>query len=314
VHNGPVTTESATANRAVDATSDPLGTEPLQLCSEAARRSEDDPAGSAANFSSFLLLDHREHWSTNAADDAVGRLRPELAAAVRARPGLRAFAIRSVHRRSGTNFPAALGGPAGPDGRIVRWSHGLDKADLDRLESGERESADTEPIFAVCTNGRRDRCCAIVGRGVAVGLHERFGDRVVEISHLGGHRYAGTMLVLPWGYAYGFLDLMSAAAVAQAAMDGLVLPGNLRGRADLAPVAQAADVLLRRRLGPAAPEAVRIDEVRQEAGAPTSHRVKAEVAGQQVDALLHRAPGPPVTLTQCGGKPFETGRWTLQIL
>ena len=36
-----------------------------------------------------------------------------------------------------------------------------------------------------------------------------------ESSHLGGHRFAPTALVLPTGYLYGHLDLRCAVAVAE---------------------------------------------------------------------------------------------------
>ena len=280
------------------------------LCSQAARESGDDPAGTAAEFSSFLLLDRREAWSASAAEDAVAALDPDTAAAVGRRAGLRAFAIRNVHPR---RVPTGTGylGAAGPDGVLTALTTAPTADDLTALDGRAHRDRSAEAtadlLFAVCTNGRRDRCCAIVGRGVAVGLHERFGDAVVEISHLGGHRYAGTMLVLPWAYAYGFLDLDSATAVVEAARSGLVHPDGLRGRADLSPVAQAADVLLRRELGPAAPDAVHIRSVvTVDAGAVD---VEADVLGRSVALRLQRKTGPTVGDTLCGGKPFTTGRW-----
>ncbi len=122
-----------------------------------------------------------------------------------------------------------------PDIDAVRFlTDDAPKDTLGRMHSDLRQH---DLLFAVCTNGRRDRCCAIVGRGIAVDLHAEFGDQVVEISHLGGHRYAGTMLVLPRGYAYGFLDPATARTVAAAAVAGLVHPEGLRGRADLPPAA-----------------------------------------------------------------------------
>lgn len=269
----------------------------------AARDSGDDPAGTAAEFSSFLLLDHREAWSATAAEDAVGALAPETASAVRTRPGLRAFAIRSVHPRR-ADAQATYLGNTGPAGVLTTTAEPLSIAELVALDGPRR--GPTDLLFAVCTNGKRDRCCAIVGRGVAVGLHEHHGEQVVEISHLGGHRYAGTMLVLPWAYAYGFLDLAGASAVVEAAQRGLVHPVGLRGRADLPPVAQAADVLLRRELGPAAPDAVRIRSVTDDDGTAV---VDAEVEGRTVLIRLRRQTGPVVTQTQCGPKPFATGQW-----
>lgn len=276
------------------------------LCSQAARDSGDEPAGTAAEFSGFLLLEHRASWTATAAEDAVAQLDPMAAAEIIARPGMRAFAIRNVHPRRAAQAAANMIGLPGPSGFLTALPGPVTSADLADVEA-HRTSAAGAPTFAVCTNGRRDRCCAIVGRGVAAGLHEEFGDAVVEISHLGGHRYAGTMLVLPWGYAYGFLDLAGARAVVHAANHGLVHHEGLRGRADLPPAAQAADVLLRRELGPAAPDAVRIGAI----GARRDDQVSvdATVLGAPVTVHLRRENGPAVHETICGGKPFTTGRW-----
>ncbi len=271
------------------------------LCSQAARDSGDDPAGTAAEFSSFLLLHHPGSWSVTAAEDAAALLPAPAAAAVAAAEGLRVFAIRDVHPREVTGSRPGYSGRNGPHGFLSPLVDGRD------LTAPDRGRALDRPLFAVCTNGRRDRCCAIVGRGVATGLHAVFGDQVVEISHLGGHRYAGTMLVLPWGYAYGFLDVAGAQTVAEAAAEGLVHPDGLRGRADLSPAAQAADVLLRRELGPAAPDAVLIHAVDDRDDDRVG--VRASVRGRPVDVVLHRVSGARVDETICGGKPFATGRW-----
>lgn len=281
---------------------DPVTTPLPVLCSQAAKDCGDDPAGTAATFSSFLLLRHPGPWSANAAEDATGLLPPGTAAAVAATSGLRAFAIRDVHPRRRSHPPAGYCGVNGPSGYVAPLREASDAS----VPPARREAL-VGPLFAVCTNGRRDRCCAIVGRGVAVGLHAEFGDRVVEISHLGGHRYAGTMLVLPWGYAYGFLDLAGARAVVRAADRGLVHPQGLRGRADLPPAAQAADVPLRRDLGPAAPDAVLIRAV--PAGHGDRVSVDASVLGEPVTVRLRRESGPTVGETLCGGKLFATGRW-----
>ena len=171
-----------------------------------------------------------------------------------------------------------------------------------------------EPLFAVCTNGARDRCCAIKGRDLAATLHAALDDpdddaTVVEISHVGGHRYAPTMMVLPWGYAYARLDRVTALDIAEAARDGLVHPAGLRGRADLPPAAQVAEALWRADLGPAAIDAVAGITSRSAGDVET---VTAQVAGRTETLRLAYVEGPAIGASACGGKPFATGRWQLR--
>jgi Sucrase/ferredoxin-like len=164
----------------------------------------------------------------------------------------------------------------------------------------------------VWTNGSRDRCCAAKGRDLAAQLHYDIDGAgsdeasVVEISHLGGHRFAPTMLVLPWGYAYGRLDLDTAANIAYAAQDGLVHPSQLRGRADLAPAAQVADAIWRTELGPAPIDAVEIRDTQRDGHYSV---VTANVRGRREELRLQQVPGETIVATACGGRPIATAGW-----
>jgi len=280
-------------------------------CSDLTRAAGDDPAGSGTAFCTFLLLDYRSPWGRDAAGDAVrDLLAPAAGAAVHAARALRAFAIRPVQGRRGAIPIPARAGTVGHDARLMDLATLPDEPAVTAIASETLVGNPADGVLiAVCTNARRDRCCAVRGRPVATALHAEFGDRVTEISHLGGHRYAATMLVLPTGYSYGFLDPVIARDVVLAALDGLVHPANVRGRADLPPAAQAADAFWRRQIGPAGVDAVRIENVRTD-GDETL--VTATVQGGPGRLHLHRVPGPEIPVTACGGKPISTGRWAVE--
>ncbi len=110
---------------------------------------------------------------------------------------------------------------------------------------GERS---TEPLLAVCTNGRRDVCCVVEGRPLAAALAAQpdLTDHVIEVSHIGGHRFAPTALLLPTGDVFGRLDAGSAAEVLRGARAGRLgsLPHH-RGRSALARPGQAAEHAVR---------------------------------------------------------------------
>jgi hypothetical protein len=103
--------------------------------------------------------------------------------------------------------------------------------------------------YLVCTNGARDPCCAIRGPAVAQALEHALPGQVYECSHLGGHRFAANLLVLPDGLCFGRLDVRAAVAVASELEAGLLPLDHLRGRTALAPEQQAAEILVRRELG-----------------------------------------------------------------
>ncbi|WP_269844536.1 sucrase ferredoxin [Actinokineospora bangkokensis] len=98
----------------------------------------------------------------------------------------------------------------------------------------------------MCTNGRRDVCCAVVGRPVAAGLAEEFGEAVWESTHLGGHRFAPTGLLLPSGYAYGGLDVERGRVLLGS--EGVVVQG-CRGRSTWSAPGQVAELAVRESVG-----------------------------------------------------------------
>lgn len=105
------------------------------------------------------------------------------------------------------------------------------------------------PLWLVCTNGRRDVCCAELGRPVAAALAERWPAATWETTHLGGHRFSATLLALPTGVVLGRLDPAGAVAACGALAEGEVPLDATRGRAGLPASAQVAELALRRRLG-----------------------------------------------------------------
>ena len=106
----------------------------------------------------------------------------------------------------------------------------------------------TRPLWLVCTNGRRDRCCAEAGRPIAAALSARWPEETWETTHLGGHRFAGTLLALPSGLALGRLDAGSAVAACKELEAGRLPLGHARGRAGRPPAVQVAELHLRAEL------------------------------------------------------------------
>ncbi|GAB7190529.1 hypothetical protein NUM3379_12350 [Kineococcus sp. NUM-3379] len=104
-------------------------------------------------------------------------------------------------------------------------------------------------LLLVCTHGRKDWCCAVRGRPVAAALAALDPAATWECSHLGGDRFAATVLDLPTGTMHGRLTPADVPALHAALVAGRVLPHLLRGRCADAMVVQAAEVHARLRLG-----------------------------------------------------------------
>jgi len=96
----------------------------------------------------------------------------------------------------------------------------------------------TESVTLICTNGKRDVCCAIEGRRLIDELSNIADHHYWECSHLGGHRYAPSVLLLPAGLIIGQI---SAAELMQT-QTGNPPMARVRGRSCLPAAAQVAEI------------------------------------------------------------------------
>jgi hypothetical protein len=98
-----------------------------------------------------------------------------------------------------------------------------------------------EPLFLVCTHGRHDPCCAERGRPLARALTAAYPEQTWECSHMGGDRFAGNLLCLPDGIAYGRVTPENAAPIAREYLRGRLDLAHLRGRGSYPFAVQAAE-------------------------------------------------------------------------
>jgi hypothetical protein len=166
---------------------------------------------------------------------------------------------------------------------------------------GGSEPASEGRRYLVCTNGARDPCCAIRGPAVAQALERVRPGQVYECSHLGGHRFAANLLVLPDGLCFGRLDARSAPTLADELEAGRLPLEHFRGRTAYEPGQQAAEILVRRRL-----ELAGIDDLTLVEGATF-----ALADGRLVTARLEAEQLPPRRVSCRDEKVESPTRWTL---
>jgi hypothetical protein len=132
--------------------------------------------------------------------------------------------------------------------------HGLTIEDgkvllVERVRGSERHALGDGRTYLVCTNGARDRCCAIRGPAVAAAIERARPGRAWECSHVGGHRFAANLLVLPDALCFARLDVASALALVDELEAGRLPLEHFRGRTDYSQPDQAAEILVRKELG-----------------------------------------------------------------
>ena len=94
-----------------------------------------------------------------------------------------------------------------------------------------RDMDEVDELYAVCTNGRHDPCCAAYGVPVYQAMVAQVGaDKVWQTTHIGGHRMAATLIAFPHGIAYGHLDPFNAEEIVRSYRSGDLLLHKYRGR------------------------------------------------------------------------------------
>jgi len=264
-----------------------------ETCSSASLAAGEPIAGTAcAATHHWIGLELTRPWREKAPVDNA--LRPELSAWLRAqaaRPDTRPLFIKQRRRRGRALIYANV-----LAGRVHRFELGdLTQAlhlPWDALRAGTTDVGRTQerPIF-VCTHSARDHCCGLHGAGVARALCELAPERVWQCTHLGGHRFAATLVALPEGVHYGRVRASDAPALLAALDRGEVHDlDHLRGHVALEPAEQAAVIAQMRASGD-----LRLDAVRVLSATPRDGATHVELSHRgtlTAQTIARRAIGP----------------------
>jgi hypothetical protein len=194
-----------------------------------------------------------------------------------------------------------------------------------RFTAGEplHGRTDDRTVILCCTDSRRDACCARYGFATFKALRaaadpEKFN--LLQATHVGGCRFAASLVVLPQRQRYGRLSPEEAPAFLATLERGEIYVPAYRGRPDLPEAMQAAEVaaLAWAEERGIAQAHVHIDAV---PSAPPRGgeelRVAARVGGRVLQLRL-RAEALPVN-GRCdrlaeGAEPEMTPRWSLAAI
>ena len=200
------------------------------------------------------MLELAGPWGHSALLESPGLLSPELGRRIARRAqseDIRVAAIRRPGKRSGQRRWRWALADARPGQESLRWGEvdgpdGYAEIPLD----GSAGTPSDEPLVAICAHGKHDQCCAVRGRRATTLIAERYPEATWECSHLGGDRFAATMIVLPHGLFYGRVDLaVDPADIITRYTEGRVDPRHLRGRSSYPAAVQVAQHRARPLLG-----------------------------------------------------------------
>lgn len=270
-----------------------------ETCSGASDAAGEALAGTATQGGRWLIVELRGAWGRDAVADTD--MPPGVRAQLDAFDGKVILARRPDRRRGVTVFRAEVS--EGSSTVVAQQLESLEQLPLATGVGGEPVAG---PLVLVCVHGRRDACCARLGLPLFTALSGAVPPgRLWQVSHLGGHRFAPNVLVLPHGVQLGRIPLDRALEVAALLEDGRIPLDLYRGRTLYAPAVQAAEIAARRVTG-----CDGFDEVRllSHDGALVTF---ATAAGELTIRVEERA-GPSVPAS-CGADAEPTKGWLASL-
>jgi hypothetical protein len=224
------------------------------FCAAVSSTSDEPLAATASRLDHWILVEYRGAWPR----DVLGG--SQLSAELKAHLGeqldtlerSRLLFLKKPERRGQAGRMVFFGTSRPGQERFFR----LEVEELDDLRGFDfaaalaAASASTspldQPLFVVCTHGKRDRCCALRGRPLYDALRQEVEpDLVWQSTHVGGDRFAGNVVVFPQGLYYGRVDPADTAELVASHASGRIDLDHYRGRSCYSCPVQAAEHAIR---------------------------------------------------------------------
>ncbi len=265
--------------------------------------------GTAPRADVWFALEYPGRWGNKAFEEATmpAEVKQQVNAQLKLIPESKLVLIKQKSRPQDGSvrfFAAVTGGDEGPALYRIELADYSDLLSLDLASLASQNlryiaALSEEPLFLVCTNGLRDRCCALHGAAAYAALSAEFGDLVWESTHHGGHRFAANLAALPAGLSYGRLRANNGNEIIRSALEGRIALEHFRGRNAYPEAAQAGEILLREKLG-----LERVSDltlIESQAGEDGRWQLSfAAAKGRVENVVVERSEGPEQVHLSCG--------------
>jgi hypothetical protein len=262
------------------------------FCAELSTAAGEEVGATASRVERWILLEYRGLWSPDPLrgsmlDDSVKSHLGELLSAPRSRL---LFIRRPRSHHHGLFCYTALTREREPEIFVRQLEQHEDLLGLDLFGADPGEPLD-HPLFAVCTHGKRDRCCARYGRPLYDAVADQVDrDWVWQCTHVGGDRFAGNLVCFPEGLYFGRVGLGEVWPLLDDYLAGKIYLDRYRGRCCYPFAVQAAEETVRRETGLNGLEDVQLVSV-------DGNVVVLEAGGKRYEAEVTEEAGEPSYLT-----------------
>jgi hypothetical protein len=224
------------------------------FCAAVSSAAQEPLVATASRIDHWILIEYRGAWTRDVLGGSL--LSPELKAHLRGQLAAlehsRLLFVKKPERRLQIGRRVFFGSSRPGEERFfeVEVEHQDDVRGLDFAAALTSEGAPATPVegplLIVCTHGKRDRCCAKLGRPLYDALrHETETGRLWQSTHVGGDRFAGNVVVLPHGLYFGRVGPGDAPELLATYAAGRVDLDRYRGRSAYSFPVQAAEQAIR---------------------------------------------------------------------
>lgn len=200
------------------------------FCSAASRYFKEAIQGTAANYSGFILLEHYDPFPEKVSQAHFDQQFIAGLQELAKRKNAKLLLVRN--KKSNTQICNLLYVDCLQQ-RYLRLDAQRTNIAAVRLESLIEQPGvawQTDPFFVVCTNGKKDKCCAKFGFPVFkfIENHDK-PVKVFESSHVGGDRFAANVVCMPSGVYYGRVMVEDVDPILEAMERKEIYYPNYRG-------------------------------------------------------------------------------------
>lgn len=299
-------------------------------CSVASRAIDEPLAGTAPQALTWVAVEEPGPWGRDALaesplPDSLRETLRELKDA-----GIGVLLIRRHDQRGPVHERTVLIARTAPGGTLLRRGKTIQGDELATWDPQALASGQLPPFgdisreweLLVCTHGKRDACCARLGRSFVDALLSAAStqaEHVWECSHIGGHRYAAVTMTLPSGIVHGRLAPDDAPRLVEALGRASVLPDSMRGRTCFPAPLQTAGIAVRRLIGEARADAVDVLALAGERAVPVDAgwavpTIPTDLEVRHVDGRAWHVTIAPEQLMgerpeSCGAEPAPVRAW-----
>ena len=228
------------------------------FCSLVSRSLGEETYGTATHTDLYLLLEYSGPWEAKAFEESMlsEAVKAHINAALEAIPNAKILFIKSgpglMEDQINFYIIHVAGKPPVQYLFQVEDYEQLLEIDIPSVLKQPEQYRDrilSDLLFTVCTNGRRDPCCAKYGLPTYLEFSEQSGLNVWQSTHVGGHRFAPNVFVFPYGILHGRLMPEEVRSFVEGYRQGKMNLEHYRGRTCYPKPAQAAEYFLRKETG-----------------------------------------------------------------